>query len=411
MIRAKDRVLAALNHEETDRPPVDLGGHLSSGVNASAYARLKRALGVSSGDVFVYDVVQQLAVVEPPVLEALGVDTIELGRGFLLEPGDWKDWELPDGAPCKVPLYANLDKRGDGWHLLNSVSQELGLRKTGGVFFEPTAAPWRELDLERADFADLEVMIASQLTTAVPVPSRHLPLDAAGLALLGQGARALRASTDRAILGLFGGSLFETSCQLFGMETFLSYLGRYPEPCLRLAERLYDFHLARLEKWLSAVGSFLDVVVFADDLGAQTGPLLSPAMYRRLYQPLHAKLWQRAKELSGAAVMLHSCGGIAPLLDDLIAAGLDAVNPVQVSCAGMDPKGLKSRYGDRLCFWGGGDFGDLLSRGTPADAARAARELLKIMRPRGGFVFHPASNLMPDAKPANVIAMFEAVTG
>ena len=114
---SRERVIAALNHGEPDKVPVDFGGHRSSGIMAIAYAKLKKALGITEGDIYVYDMVQQLAIVEPPVLDALGVDVVEMGRGFLPDDGDWRDWVLPDGTPCKIPAYIEPVRRGENWYI------------------------------------------------------------------------------------------------------------------------------------------------------------------------------------------------------------------------------------------------------------------------------------------------------
>ncbi|MBC7238095.1 MAG: methyltransferase, partial [Chloroflexi bacterium] len=103
MTTSRERVLQAINHQEPDRVPIDLGGHRSSGIMAIAYKKLKDYLGIAEGDIYVYDFVQQLAIIEPPVLDRFGVDTIELGRGFSLQAEDWHEWVLPDGTPCKIP--------------------------------------------------------------------------------------------------------------------------------------------------------------------------------------------------------------------------------------------------------------------------------------------------------------------
>ena len=126
----RERVLDAIEHREPDRVPIDFGGHRSSGVMAMAYAGLKEALGISTGDIYVYDVVQQLAIVEPDVMDALNVDTVELGRSFLTDDESWKDWVLPNGVPCKIPGYVDVERRSDAWYLLGEDSLELGDRKS-----------------------------------------------------------------------------------------------------------------------------------------------------------------------------------------------------------------------------------------------------------------------------------------
>jgi uroporphyrinogen decarboxylase len=152
------------------------------------------------------------------------------------------------------------------------------------------------------------------------------------------------------------------------------------------------------------------MVLFGDDLGGQQGPLMSPDDYRILYKPFHKKLFHRAKELANVKVQLHCCGGIYQLLPDLIDAGLDAINPVQISCAGMDPATLKKEFGDQLTFWGGGcDTQSILPLGTPQEVREHVREMVDIWKPGGGFVFQQVHNTLDNVPPENIVAMLEEV--
>jgi uroporphyrinogen decarboxylase len=161
---------------------------------------------------------------------------------------------------------------------------------------------------------------------------------------------------------------------------------------------------------MSAVGPYIDIVLFGDDLGGQQGPLVSPETYRLLYKPFHKKMWNRAKELADVKVQLHCCGGIYEFLPDMIEAGLDAVNPVQISCRGMDPMRLKKEFGDRLTFWGGGCDTQRILPGASVDAVREnVRELTGILAPGGGFVFQQVHNILANVPPENIVAMLEEV--
>jgi uroporphyrinogen decarboxylase len=249
--------------------------------------------------------------------------------------------------------------------------------------------------------------------TGIPVPGGHIPLTDEGCRELADGVRKLRESTDRAILGIFGGNLFEVPQFLYRIDNYLMHMGLYPEGCERLSEALCNFYLPRMEKWLEAVGPYIDVMLFGDDLGGQNGPLFSPDMYRQYYKPWHAKLWKRAKELvPHVNIHLHCCGGIDPLLPDLIDAGLESSNPVQITCAGMEPRHLKDTYGDRFTFWGGGcDTRSVLPNGTPEEVRENVKELVSIFAPGGGFVFQQVHNILADVPPENIISMFRAVRG
>jgi uroporphyrinogen decarboxylase len=170
-------------------------------------------------------------------------------------------------------------------------------------------------------------------------------------------------------------------------------------------------HLQNLEKYLSAVGPYIDIILFGDDLGMQTGPQISPRTYHEFIQPREKQMWSRAKELAEVKVMLHCCGGVYPLLRGLIDAGLDIIQPVQTTCTDMEPERLKREFGRDLCFWGGGcDTRSVLPWGTPQEVADDVRRRIEIFAPGGGFVFQQVHNIMADVPPENVVAMLEAVT-
>ena len=175
-------------------------------------------------------------------------------------------------------------------------------------------------------------------------------------------------------------------------------------------DRLVEIHLKNLERFLSAVGDSIDIILFGDDLGMQSGPQISPEMYQEFFKPRHQLMWAKAKELANVKVMLHCCGGVRELLPDLIDAGLDTINPVQTTARGMDPEGLKKDFGKEIVFWGGGcDTQLILLNGNPEEVYAHTKEQIEIMSPGGGFVFQQVHNILPGVPPENIIAMFEAV--
>ncbi|MCF7837239.1 MAG: methyltransferase, partial [Candidatus Marinimicrobia bacterium] len=214
-----------------------------------------------------------------------------------------------------------------------------------------------------------------------------------------------------ALLGLFGGNLLEMGTFMYRNDEFFMLLAGDPAAAHDFLEHTTETHLRNLETYLGAVGDLIDVIVFGDDLGGQNGPLISPAMYREFFRPRHARLFQRAHELApDVRVMLHCCGGVRELLPDLIAAGLDAINPVQITCAGMEAADLKREFGRDLTFWGGGcDTRDVLPHGTPAQVREHVRRQVDILAPGGGFVFQQVHNIMADVPPENIVAMFDAL--
>ena len=407
----RKKVRLACAHSDTlHAVPKDLGGHRSSGINAIAYARLKEYLGINSGDIFVYDMIQQLAIVEPVVLDRFNIDCVELGRGFCLEESDWKPWVLPDGSACQIPAYVNIEKDGNDWYLTHTDGTRLGAQRQGCLYFEQCYYPWEGRSVEEVDLNELEEVVSRTMWADCPSPGAHIPMNDDGLATLAEGAKKLCESTNRAILGIFGGNMFELPQWLFRMDHWLLELALHPDGAIRLHERLCEIHLSNLERWLGVVGPYVDVVLFGDDLGSQQGPMISPDMYRRCLKPFHAKLWRRAKELADVNIQLHCCGGIEPLLPDLIDAGLDAVNPVQITCDRMEPMHLKQTFGDRLTFWGGGcDTRHMLTNGTPSEIREHIQTLLETWMPHGGFVFQQVHNIQANVPPENIVAMFDTI--
>jgi len=261
------------------------------------------------------------------------------------------------------------------------------------------------------NFSDLADIIGDTMWTGIAHPGAHLDLDdEQERNEMVAGAKALRESTDRAIVGLFGGNLFEIPQMLFRMDNYLLDIAMHPDKVLAFSELLCDYHMKNLEKWLGTVGPYIDIILFGDDLGGQWGPLIGPDTYKEWYKPYHKKMWNRAKEIADVKVMLHCCGGVNELLDDLIDAGLDTINPVQISCAGMEPAVLKEKFGDRITFWGGGcDTQHVLSESTPAEVEKHVKEEAGIMKKGGGFIFQQVHNILANVPPENILSMFKAV--
>ena len=397
----RERIQTALAHRQPDTVPIDLSGHRSSGIAAIAYPRLRAALGLEPRPIRVYDLIQQLAVVDEDVLDRFGIDTVELGRGFARDASDWAEWVLPDGTPCLVPAWSVPEREEGRWVLRSEDGKVLCAMPDGAIYFEQTYFPYFEDDTAPLDAAMAEGMWSALCSPPGP------DVDADALAA---GARALRAGTDRAVVGLFGGNLLEAGQWLYRMDRFLMLLAAEPQRAHRFLDRLVDYHLANLQRYLAAVGDSIDVIAFGDDLGTQTAPQMSPAMYREFFKPRHAALWRRAKELADVKVMLHCCGEVRALLPDLIEAGLDAINPVQISCPGMDAAGLKADFGRDLVFWGGGcDTQTVLPTASPEAVADHVRRQVAALGPGGGFVFQQVHNILANVPAENIVAMLDAV--
>lgn len=232
-----------------------------------------------------------------------------------------------------------------------------------------------------------------------------------GIEALGEKAALLRNSTDRAIYGIFGGNLLETGQQLFRMDNFLMMLAGSPDVVHSFLDKLLEINMRNLELYLEYVGPHIDIIGFGDDLGMQTGTQMSVAMFNEFFKMRYAKMWQMVKEkMPHLKSCMHSCGSIEPFIPILIEAGLDAVNPVQITCLDMEPSKLKEKFGDKFVFWGGGcDTRYFLGLGTPEEVDNNVKELLKIFKPNGGYIFQQVHNMLADVPAENIVAMYKAV--
>jgi uroporphyrinogen decarboxylase len=405
-MNSRERIMCAFQHREPDRVPIDFSGHRSSGISPILYPHLRAFLGLPPRPVRVYDPIQQMAIVDEDMLDFFGVDTIELGRGFASNDEDWVDWVLPDGSPCQMPAWVIPEREENRWIIRSKSGKIIAQMPDGVQYFNQTYYPFYEED----NPGMLREALDECMWSAIASPPGPLVSGPDGDRLMVQDAQKLRASTDRAILGLFGGNLYELGQFLYRNDKFLMLLVLDPPKVHDFLDRLVEMHLENLEKYLGLVGEYIDIIVFGDDLGMQTGPQISPEMYREFFKPRHSKMWKRAKELANVKVMLHCCGGVRELLPDLIDAGLDAINPVQISCRGMEPGKLKTDFGDKLVFWGGGcDTQHILPLGTPDEVRDHVRKNVEIFKKGGGFVFQQVHNILANVPPANVAAMFDVV--
>lgn len=406
---SRERILAAIEHRQPDRVPVDLGATPSSGISAIAYGNLKKHLGLKQGHTLVYDVVQQLAQPEDFILDRFGVDVVDIGRAFNTEPSAWQPTTLMDGQSALYPAWFHPERQPDGSFIARMKDGlDIAHMPARGTFFDQTYFPY--LDDYPADYRDLGQEMGRVLWAALA----HSPWDHAGDPGFWDTLRAkaleLRRTSDRALMIVIGCNLFEWGTFLRRMDNFLMDLAAEPEQVERLLDALMERHLATLEKACRAVGDVADVIRFGDDLGTNGGPFMSPEMYRRLFKPRHAMLCDYVHKHSRMKTFLHSCGSIRALLPDLIEAGYDVINPVQTTCVGMEAEGLKRDFGKDICFWGGGcDTKSVLPTGTPAQVKDHVKRRLEILAPGGGYVFNTVHNILPDVPPQNIAAMFEAI--
>jgi len=408
-MNARQRLQAAFRHEEPDRVPIDLGSSTSSGISALAHDALRRQLGVCEGRTRVYEVVQQVALPEEEILDRFGVDVISIGRAYDTEDAAWSDFVLPGGVPVQFPSWFRPEPGKDGSLIARAGDgTAIGAMPSGATFFDQTLFPY--VDGYPEDYGRLGE--AQALVTWGAFPAS--PWTHADEPDFWEGLRArtlaLRLSTGRALVAAGPGKLFEWGLFLRRMDNFLMDIAQAPAEVERFCDALLERQLPVLEKLGQAVGDLVDVIRLGDDLGMDSGPLLSPRAYRRIFKPRHKLICDTIKKYTDAPICLHSCGSIYALLPDLIEAGFQAFNPVQITSRNMEPWRLKQDFGKDTVFWGSGcDTRHILNHASPAEVKDHVQANLEVMAPGGGFVFSAVHNILPDVPPENIIAMFEAV--
>ena len=370
----RERVLKALNHEEPDRVPVDLGSHGASNILHAAYDNLKKYLGlaVDKGTSLV-DSHSEVVRVDAEILERFDID-VQAVRVNDREVVNFASEELGH----EQDRY--LDEWGITW-----------CRASGGHYI-----------VVRPPFAECTD------SNAVEKHKWPDPGDRKRVRGLGSAARRLQEATDRALIITVPARVLSFGQRLCGFQTWFEYLLLEKAFAQTLLEKGTEVQMGLCKQILDEVGDSVDVVMVADDLGLPHAPQISLRMYRDLIKPYHWQLFSFIKENTRAKLMLHSDGAIRPFIGDLIEIGVDVLNPIQVSAAEMDTRALKREYGEDLAFWGGIDTQHVLPFGTTEEVMIEVRRRIDDLAPGGGYVLASVHNIQREVPPENVVAMFDA---
>jgi len=373
---SRERVLAALNHEEPDRVPIDLGGN-QTGIHRDAYIDLLEHLGMQD-EVQIMDAVQQLARPNEAVLERLRVDTRYIAAG----------------AAADFKGGIEINKRdGRTWH---DLVDEFGIR-----WSMPDDEPLY-MDITHHPLADATI---ADIKT-YPFPKGDDPGRFVGLR---DQALAIRNNTPYACVSGISGVVYEICWYMRGLEQWFCDMLTQPEFCEALIDQTLTFWMDWFSVFLDEVGDVVDVIMIGDDLAAQSGPLFNPDIYRKIVKPRHKQLVQYIRSRTQAKIWYHTCGACRTYIPELMDNGIDVLNPVQISASNMDPADLKKTFGKDLVFWGGGiDAQHVLPFATPETIRDHVRSNVTAFKPGGGYIFNNVHNIQGGVPAENILALFDA---
>ncbi len=408
-MNSRERILAAINHKQPDRIPVDLGATPSSGISVVAYHNLINYLGINHLKNHVYDVIQEVTQPEMKLLELFKVDVLDIGRFFNSSVNYWHRLELMKGYPGLYPKWFNPEKQPDGsWLAAGQTGEYIGKMPVGATFFDQLIFPY--VNGYPDNFNNISHDMSRVIWGGFGFPPYDRINEKDFWKLLRETIIVERSKTDKALLIGVGCNLFEWGTFLRRIDNFLMDLYMDPVNVHRLLDKLLEMHMDFLSKICEAVGDIVEIVKFGDDLGTNTGPFMPNEIYNEFFRPRHKILCDYVKANTSAHTMLHCCGGIYELSPELIEAGFEILNPVQINAVNMEPERLKKEFGSEITFWGGGcNTQSILNRATPQQVKDHVRHNLEVFSAGGGYVFNSIHNIMPDVPPENIMAMFETV--
>ena len=399
-MNSRERIQAVLNHRVPDVLPIDFASHRSSGIGAAAYNKLKRHLGYSPETTKLYDIMQQLAIPEPFIADRFGADIAQIYQlkpAFGVRIDRWKCGTLPCGDLSMVPYDFNpaVNAAGD-YEIRNEDGVCIAKRPKDGIYFD-------NMNYFLKGVHDLD-----ELKQKMVLPT----ISDEELDFMEVQAKDLYYNTDKAILMHVGCAVYEEGQQEFGFEDFYYNLAAEPELVQYWADSLTDAYCEILDKIIGRVGKYLDIAMFGgDDLGTQQTTQISKTMYQELIKPYHTKIYQFVRKKDPTVkVGLHCCGAIKTLIPDLIEAGVQVLNPVQISARGMDPAELKEKFGRDLVFMGGGaDMQGFVNKTEDLDAIYAhTRKMIDVFAPGGNYIFNQVHNILDNVAPEKVLTIYQA---
>jgi uroporphyrinogen decarboxylase len=406
IMTSRERVLRAVNFQDIDRVPIDLGGMKASGISVKAYNQVKARLSMRT-PTRIWDPKFMIASVEEAVMQRFHLDVVPLDVSSAVQDvspdSEWRLKTLYEGAEGLLPPNTGIGTDSDGrWVLLDHDRNPTSLRMPrDGYYFDDVAFNKAGATIDPAAFRPATGFTDEQLRA------------------LEMRARFLYGNTEYAMLGWGGGVCFlglslitdRGSNVTMGLPSeWMIMLMTEKETCHEMMDRSVDASIKCLEQLHDAAGDTCFAWgIAADDSGTQRSEFIRPELWAEMIKPHYAKLCAWIHRNTGWKTYLHCCGSIHGLIPHMIEAGVDILNPIQTSAANMQPERLKAEFDGKIVFWGGGcDTQRVLPTATPEEIREHVRERLAIFKPGGGFVFTQVHNIQPNVPAENVIAMLDA---
>ncbi len=405
ILTSRERVKRAINHEEPDRVPIDIGGTKVTGIHVDEYIEVGKYLGIDLELPRVYDQRQMLARVDPLMMDWFHSDVIQLENPTeswnLLENRDWKVWKTTRGNRVLMPGGFDPVVGADGYiRILDGKGTPIAFMPPTGMYFDNDCPT-------EGTMGDFTFMDPEKWKRSLPLYSQE------ELRHLEDQARFLHRNTEYSVHGGFlRGSLGRTA--LFAGHTISDWL------CILISEQKYAHEILHstaeraienLELYLQAVGPYIDtILVSGSDFGTQNCEIFNPEVFRELHMPNYRIINEYIHAHSHAKTMFHCCGSIWNIIEYFIECGVDILNPVHTNTKNMEPRKLVERYGKRIVFWGGGvETQTVLPDGSPEEVAAQAAERIRIFGPGGGFIFAAVHNIQYGVPPRNIEAIIRTV--
>lgn len=354
----RERILKAVNHQQPDTIPIDFGASPDSGIVVEGYEKLKKHFNIS-GQTFYCDRMMRTAYIDEKILNAFDIDARGIFAG-------------------KSVAVKQADRYTDIWGIER-------IHRENSFYYEQANFPLSG-KLTKSDILNYK-----WLALASPEHYENVTNDL---------------KTDCATVLIVPSPFIQTTQSLRGIENWYCDFKDSPDILEMLFDAVLEINLEITKNILKIAGKEIDVVACGDDIAAQLSLQIPPDVFKKFIKPRLKKYFTLIHSLSPAKLMFHCCGAIFDIIDDLIEIGVDILNPIQTSAAGIDPVLLKKNFGKELTFWGAMDTQEVLPKGSVSDVKKMVEERIEQLCPNGGFVLAGCHNIQPDVPVENILAMF-----